>query len=284
MDEIELRNVRRAFARKVMETAKLHDERLEQALAEVHREDFLGPGPWRLPKMPSGYEVTPDDDPVHLYQDRTVSIVPEKNLNNGQPSFVAFLIALSRPAEGDAFVHVGAGTGYYTAIISRLVGNTGSVKAIEFEPELAERARRNLSTFPNVSVVAGDGTAISLDAVDAILVNAGAARPEAVWLDALKDEGRLVLPLTVPFTMPDGHRMTFGGIFLIERASDAFNARWASTTGIYPCAGRDQSSDAALSAAFAAGGVERVTRLYRGDDIPDERCWVRGDGWSLAYH
>jgi len=26
-----------------------------------------------------------------------------------------------------------------------------------------------------------------------------------------------------------------------------------------------------------------VTRLYRDQDIPDERCWLRGQGWCLAY-
>lgn len=285
MDESELSNVRRAFARKVVETAHINDVRFENAFAEVHREDFLPPPPWRVFTPANGwYEVTTDDDPVHVYQDKTIGIIPEKGLNNGQPHFLAFLIALAQPKEGDRFVHVGAGTGYYTAIIAHLVGASGSVRAIEFEPELAERARENLSELPNVSVIAGDGTAIPLDAADAILVNAGASRPEAVWLDALQDGGRLVLPLTVPFTTPDGHKMTFGSIFVIERSGDAFSARWASTTAIYPCAGRDQSTEAALGAAFAAGGAEKVTRLFRTDDIPDERCWVRGKGWSLAFH
>ena len=39
----------------------------------------------------------------------------------------------------------------------------------------------------------------------------------------------------------------------------------------------------ALAEAFARGGWEKVTRLYRDGDIPDERCWVRGQGWCLAY-
>jgi len=27
-----------------------------------------------------------------------------------------------------------------------------------------------------------------------------------------------------------------------------------------------------------------VTRLYRGGDVPEEACWVRGHGWCLAYY
>jgi protein-L-isoaspartate(D-aspartate) O-methyltransferase len=58
-----------------------------------------------------------------------------------------------------------------------------------------------------------------------------------------------------------------------------------SGTAIYPCAGaRDEQSEAGLASAFKKGGWENVTRLYRDGSIPDDRCWVRGPGWSLAYH
>ena len=46
---------------------------------------------------------------------------------------------------------------------------------------------------------------------------------------------------------------------------------------------RDAASEAALAAAFAKGGWERVTRLYRSDGVPEERCWLRAPGWCLAY-
>jgi protein-L-isoaspartate(D-aspartate) O-methyltransferase len=50
------------------------------------------------------------------------------------------------------------------------------------------------------------------------------------------------------------------------------------------CAGsRDQVSERALAEAFAKGGWQKVTRLYRDQEIPEERCWIRGSGWCLAY-
>jgi len=53
---------------------------------------------------------------------------------------------------------------------------------------------------------------------------------------------------------------------------------------IFACAGnRDPVSEAALAAAFDKGGWQKITRLYRSDDIPPERCWVRAPGWCLAY-
>jgi protein-L-isoaspartate(D-aspartate) O-methyltransferase len=53
---------------------------------------------------------------------------------------------------------------------------------------------------------------------------------------------------------------------------------------IFPCAGsRDETSERALADAFAKGGWQKVTRLYRDENIPEERCWVGGSGWCLAY-
>jgi len=37
--------------------------------------------------------------------------------------------------------------------------------------------------------------------------------------------------------------------------------------------------EAALDAALTAGGWEKVTRLHRTDDIPQEQCWLRAPGW-----
>src|ERR1700738_4973520 len=73
--------------------------------------DFLGPGPWQIVRWGGGYRETPDPDPVYLYTDDVIGILPERNLNNGQPSLHAALIVAAAPPPGE---HVGAGVGYYT--------------------------------------------------------------------------------------------------------------------------------------------------------------------------
>ena len=108
----------------------------------------------------SGYRTTPDPDPVYLYTDDVIGILPERNLNNGQPSLHAALIAAAAPQPGEHVVHVGAGVGYYTAILAELVGATGRVAAIEFDAELAARATANLAQTPHVRAVHGDGTQV----------------------------------------------------------------------------------------------------------------------------
>lgn len=282
--EAGLSAVRRAYAKHIMFASGVEDSRLQAALARLPREAFFDPGPWSIQGSHSEYQMAPDDDPVYLYQDVVVGMISKKGLNNGQPSFLTFLISLGRIREGDRAVHVGAGQGYYTAIIAELVGDSGKVTAIEYEPELAARATANLSAFSHVRVVHGDGTTIPLEPSDVIYVNAGAVRPANTWLDAMKDGGRMVLPLTVEYTTDAGHSMTKGAIFLIERNGSDFTAQWKSDTAIYPCVGaRDRVSEAALANAFGNGGWEKVTRLYRTETIGPERCWVRGPDWALAY-
>ena len=183
-------------------------------------------------------------------------------------------------------MHVGAGAGYYSAIMAHLVGPAGRVTAIEYESDLAARARANLAAFSNATVVQGDGSIVPFDAADMIYVNAGATRPADAWLDGLKDGGRLVLPLTTDKgfgTDPLADRRQ-GAVFLITRAGETLHARWISPVAIYPCAGmRDEASERALAAAFKNDDVRRVTRLYRTGAIADERCWLKAPGWCLAY-
>jgi protein-L-isoaspartate(D-aspartate) O-methyltransferase len=186
-------------------------------------------------------------------------------------------------------VHVGPGTGYYTAIMAHLAGPTGKVTAIEFDAVLAERARHNLASLPNVCVLQGDGCTVPFDAADVVYVNAGATRPAEPWLDGLKDGGRLIIPLTSDrgfrHNVPPVPIEKRGAVFRVERQSAGYLARWISPVAIIPCEGaREPASEAALDAALQKGGWERVTRLYRNEEVPEDRGWLRAPGWTLAYH
>jgi protein-L-isoaspartate(D-aspartate) O-methyltransferase len=278
--EIEL--IRRVYAKQVMAAAGAVDRRVERAFATVHREDYLGRGPWPILRWGHGYLPSPSRHLAYLYDDVLVGIIPEHNLNNGQPSFLAALMAAAAPRAGEHAVHIGAGVGYYSAILAQLVGRRGRVTAIEYEATLARRLARNFAGTKNVRALAGDGTQIEFDPADVIFVNAGATLPAAIWLDRLSEGGRLILPMTASgFPNVD---LQHGCVFRIERRGDEFSARRISGVGIFPCTGaRDADSEAALAAAFAKGGAERVTRLYRHLDVREEECWVRGKNWCLAY-
>jgi protein-L-isoaspartate(D-aspartate) O-methyltransferase len=270
----ELAIVRRAFAKQIAFAARVSDPRIEAAFAEVPREHFLGPGPWQMFQFPGQYVTTPDSDPVLLYVDQLFGIVPERHLNNGQPSLHAMLLGFAQIKAGDHVVHVGTGTGYYTAIMASLAGPGGRVTAIEYDPSIAALARNYLAGTPQVTVLQGDGA--------------------NNWLDALSDGGRLILPLTTDRNCPplnasapgfDSKQiMDSGAFFRITRRGAGFEARGLLPTAIIPADGmRDKASEAVLAAAFQKGGWHRVARLVRGEPVPDEQCWVRGEGWSLTY-
>ena len=103
-------------------------------------QDFLGPGPWLVLRWLRNYVPTPDADPIYLYTDDLVALVPERRVSNGQPSLHAHLSIGPLPAAGEHVVHVGTGTGYYTAILAHLVGPSGRVTRIEYDASLAARA------------------------------------------------------------------------------------------------------------------------------------------------
>lgn len=286
--QAELRIVRAAYARQIMAAANIVDARVMEAFAAIPREDFVGPGPLMILRWwTRDYVPTPDADPVYLYTNDLVALLPERRLNNGQPSLHAHLMHQAAPASGEHVVHIGTGTGYYTALLAHLAGPTGRVTGIEYDPELAARARANLAPYPNVEIIAGDGTRASFDPADVIYVNAGCTRPAARWLDRLADGGRLILPLTSDEGFRGGAPEQIarsGAVFCVRREGAQYQATWISPVAIIPCdGGRDEASEKVLAEAFARGGWQKVTQLYRDAEIPDERCWLRGDGWCLAW-
>ena len=184
-------------------------------------------------------------------------------------------------------VHVGAGVGYFSAIMAHMVGSTGAVTAIEYDPQLAARAASNFARSPNVEVMQGDGSVTPFAPADVIYVNAGASRPADAWLDGLKEGGRLILTLTTArnFAGPLEFSHPSGAVFRITRRGGHYDADFVGPIKVFPCEGmRDEASEQALAAAFENGGYRDVKRLRRTDDVPDEECWVKASGWSLTYH
>jgi protein-L-isoaspartate(D-aspartate) O-methyltransferase len=254
--ETELQIVRRAYAKQTLAAANVTDPAILAAFAAVPRERYLGPGPWPMFRWLGAYTPTPDDDPVYLYTDHLVGLVPARHLNNGQPSLHAALIASTGMRAGERVVHVGAGVGYYTAIMAHIVGPTGHVTAFEIDPELADRASANLAALANVTVVHGDGTTAALDSLDVIYMNAGVTRVPLGWVDRLNEGGRLLLPLatrmSIGLVRPGVDlaklRQLMGVVFRITREGGEFKVKWVSPVAIIPAEnGGDEASEAALT-------------------------------------
>jgi protein-L-isoaspartate(D-aspartate) O-methyltransferase len=188
-----LEEARTLYARMMAAASGSSDPRLQRVFELVPREAFLPPGPWHI-MVANRFVDTPSDDPAHLYQNALVALDRRKGINNGEPFLHASWIGEVAPQPGETVVHVGAGGGYYTAMLATLVQPGGKVVAYEIDPALADASRRNLEPFENAEVVQGDAVTAELPAADIIYVNAGVVAPPASWLKALKPGGRLVFP------------------------------------------------------------------------------------------
>lgn len=288
----ELAIVRRAFARQMLAILGVDNAAVAAAFAAVPREAFLGPPPWTAVSPSIGYHVLPGTDPVVLYQDLVIALDPARGVNNGSPSLHARLLDALDPKPGEHVVHIGAGSGYFTAILAELVGAAGRVTAVEFDAALAERARASLMRYPQVRVVIGDGAnwpgTGTDDIADGVYVNFAVARPADRWVETLAAGGRLVFPLGVPGPRHPGfggRHAEHGMALRIERRGTGYAAQ-AITPAYFVWAEGDldvaDDDLARLRAAFEGGGVDRVRSLIWKRPAPAGRCWFAGSTFALC--
>ncbi len=241
-------------------------DRLLDAFCEVPREAFAGSGPWRVrsPLAPGKPPVTtPDADPRWLYHDMLVVLDETKGINIGQPSMWARFLAKSDIQDGARILQVGAGVGYYTAILSHLAGPDGSIFAYEIDLELAKRAALNLAGYNNVTVRHGNAATGLVDEgpFDAVVAFAGVTHIPNVWSGHLAPKAKLLLPLT--------GIMGSGAMILAQPDSDGFCAKTVGRCGFYHCSGaRDDKLAVEIDEMFAnAGRLEDWRfRITGGDD------------------
>lgn len=248
---------------------------IERAFASVRRETFAGPGPWSILAFSgTGYVQTPDDDPAFLYQDVLIALDPARNLNIGLPSGHALWLDAIDVRPDERVIQIGAGTGYYTAILAHLAGLGGRVDAYEIDEALAAQASENLKGLPQVKVHARTGLAGELPEADAIYVCVGTTQPWQAWLDAMRPGARLLFPM-----QPDRGA---GGMLLIRRPEQGTNwpAQFISRARFIGCDGpQDASAGRRLAEAFSADWS--AVRSFRSGE-PDDSCWFAGNGWWLS--
>jgi protein-L-isoaspartate(D-aspartate) O-methyltransferase len=293
-DAVEL--ARHWYADELCFTARVSSAAVIGAFAKVPRERFVGPGPWRIrsPMNMDEYWSTRDADLRHVYHDVLIALDEAHGINNGQPSLWARLFDHLDIKAGEKVLHLGCGTGYYSAIGAELVGRAGQVRAVEIDAMLANKARVALAPWPQVEVIHGDGAHTSFDAIDVIVASAGVTHPLLSWLDALKPGGRLLLPMTTAGTLVDGELSTArtalsagGGpgamLMVVHGGGNEFGARFLCRTGFIHFQGaRDQAADRRLAAALVTDWGGSVRSLRRDSHREDETCWLHGDGWCLS--
>ena len=278
MTDDRVSQARRWYAEELRFITRATTNEVIEAFATVPRERFAGPGPLRILSHwdMSEYWTPTDESACAVYHDVLIAYDEERRLNNGQPSLWTFTLDKLGVKRGERVLHLGCGMGYYTAILAELVGPAGAVSAVEIEPALAERAQAALAPWPQVTITHGDGSSGSFDAVDVVVVSAGATHPLPTWLDALNPNGRLVFPMTTTKGP--------GGMLLVTRCtSDEFSARMLCPAAFYEFSGaRDPKVNERLKQAIAGSRGGEVKSIRSDHHVEDETCWLHGEGWCLS--
>jgi protein-L-isoaspartate(D-aspartate) O-methyltransferase len=264
---------RRRYAEAIEKRERIASAPLRRALATVPRERFLKAGPWRIRTHGSqAYRLTASADPLHLYDDVLVAIDARRRLDTGLPSLWAHFLDVLAIAEGERVVQIGCGLGYYTAILSEMVGRKGKVLALESDGKLAARARTNLRGYKNAAVIRADACRKFEGRADVIIAHAGFTSPHPLWIKSLRPNGRLLLPLT--------GKDREGTVVKITRQGSLFEAEAIRRIKIFPGEGRGTT---ALEARVAdwwermlALGPLRFRSIEQG--LPSERRAGRKTG------
>ena len=115
------------------------------------------------------------------------------------PALIAAVLRLLDVAPGSRVLEIGTGSGYSTALLSRLVGPSGSVVSLDVDPGLTLRARRLLSEqgVSNAAVVAADGRGGHPPAApfDRIVAWATASMLPQAWVGQVTASGLIVAPM-----------------------------------------------------------------------------------------
>lgn len=168
---------RQRMIKRLREHYHIHDEKVLKVMDEVPRHFFV----------PSGLRS-------QSYADNALPISGNQTIS--QPYIVARMTELLELTPQSRVLEIGAGSGYQTVILARLVRYVYSIERVA---QLAREGQEKLNklNIQNVSLLHGDGT-LGWDVYspfDAILAAAGSPYVPEPWLKQLKLNGKLVLPV-----------------------------------------------------------------------------------------
>ena len=156
---------------------EVQDDRILDAMMGVPRENFIS-----MDILDKAY----DDVALPIGHDQTIS----------QPLMVAIMVSALMVGRSDNVLEIGTGSGYLTAILSRLANNVDSLDRV---PELLSAASVKLEELncKNVNLMPASAYLGCKERApyDAIIVSAAAPKLPNILLDQLKNGGRLVIPV-----------------------------------------------------------------------------------------
>ncbi len=155
------------------------DDELD-AFAKVKRENFIS-------------EKLKD----YAYEDAPLPLVRGKTIS--QPTTVMIMTSALEINQGDKIFEVGTGSGYQSALLASLIGNSGRIITTEVVPELVEFSKANFkkSEIKNVEAYECDGSKGMKNEApfDKIIITAACKDFPQPLIDQLNVGGLIIAPV-----------------------------------------------------------------------------------------
>src|SRR5579871_5256625 len=172
----------------------LAEEREFMVKEQIEQRGIRNPRVLRAMRSTPRHLFVPESFQPWAYSDRALPI--EHGQTISQPYIVALMTELLDPHGSDRVLEIGTGSGYQTAILSRLVRH---VYTVEIVPELAKSAAERLASmgYRNISVRQGDGYKGWPERApfEGIVLTAAPVEIPQTLLEQLAPGGRLVAPV-----------------------------------------------------------------------------------------
>jgi protein-L-isoaspartate(D-aspartate) O-methyltransferase len=153
---------------------------IEEAFRSVDRKNFL-------PEAEADYADIDIPLPIGFGQ------------TNSQPSTVKMMLRWLEAQAGEKVLDVGSGSGWTSALLSKLVGPYGKVHAVEIIPELVEFGQENCARLAIKNIefhqASKDFGLKKHSPYDRILVSAATEYVPKTLIEQLKATGKLVIPI-----------------------------------------------------------------------------------------
>lgn len=174
---IDYATARRVMVERQLKGRGIQDTRVLAAIMAIPRHLFV-PEPLRSEAY--------DDTPLPVGEGQTIS----------QPYMVAVMSEILELAGNEKVLEIGTGSGYQTAILSKLCAEVHTVERLASLSHQAQKVIAELE-IPNVRFHITDGTKGLLEHApfDGIIVTAGAPNIPEPLVNQLAEGGRLVIPV-----------------------------------------------------------------------------------------
>lgn len=176
-ENISFKTLRHKMVEEQLKRRGIMDKNVLDVMETIPREVFV-------PELEKKYAY--DDHPLPIGCNQTIS----------QPYMVAIMTELLKLSGHEKILEIGTGSGYQTAVLSKLAKEVFTIDRI---PELVEKAKLTLKALniTNVQFKYDDGTLgwPEFSPYDRILVTAGAPHIPGPLIHQLKINGQILIPV-----------------------------------------------------------------------------------------